>query len=84
MCTNSTGRGQYPPDHLEAVAADDGNPGDPGCLQRRDLTLEQRPVADAREALRPVADDALQTAATARGEDDGSHSVSSAGRSRVM
>ena len=73
-----------PLDHLDAVAADDGNPGDPRALQCLDLTLEQRPVADAREALGAITDDALKAAATARGEDDGPHSVSSAGRSRVM
>ena len=54
----------------------------PAFCKRLDLTLEQRAIADPGEALGPVADDAFQAAAAAGGENDGSHSGSSAGCNR--
>jgi hypothetical protein len=69
---------------LDAEPGDDGDAVDPRGLERVDLPVEQRAVADAGQALRPIADDALQPPAASRGQDDGPHSVSSAGRSRVM
>ena len=67
---------------VRAVPGHDGDGGDAGRLQRLDLAVQQGAVADARQALRAIADHALQASAPARGKDDRPHSGSSAGRSR--
>src|SRR5258706_125719 len=57
-------------------AGDDGDRVDAGGAQRADLPLDGRAIADAREALGPIADHAAQAAAAAGGQDHGSHAPS--------
>src|SRR5262249_8055222 len=64
------------PDVRCVIAGDDGDGVDPAGAQRPDLPLDQRAVADAREALRALADDVAQAVSAPGREDDRPHAPS--------
>jgi hypothetical protein len=65
-----------PPDIRFTIAGDDGDRADAERLQRANLPLEKRAVADACEAFGPASHDAAQAPAASRREDDGLHAAS--------
>ncbi len=73
---------------VRSVAHDDDNRVGAARAQRADLPLDQRTISDPREALGAIAEDRTETAATAGGENDGSHAPSGTGsraaRRRIM
>ena len=62
-----------------AISRHDGDVVGAARAQRLNLALEQRPRADARQALRTITRNAAQAAAASRRQDDGSHAPSDTG-----